>query len=169
MRLWLAFLASAVLLAAQRAPAPQPKVQFRAEPAAPRGERARPGPQPRRAFGAPWWAWPGWWSSSLDYKPLPPPVDPPKESPALVWNPHWEAQKPVAPVRAYETEDAATIPAPTAAAEAPGEPCQLREASGREFDALECRFAGDVVRWKSADGRWHRATTDLVDVVRPRR
>lgn len=169
MRLCLTFVAAVSLLCAQRGPALGAKPQFRAAPSAAGAERPRPGPQPHRAFGAPWWALPGWWTSSLDYKPLPPPVDPPKESPALVWNPHWEAQKPVAPVRAYETVDAAAIPSPAAAPEPPGEPCQLREASGREFDALECRFTGDVVRWKGADGRWRRATTDLVDLARPRR
>jgi hypothetical protein len=132
---------------------------------APPAQTQRPGPRHGRGFGAPWWAWPGWWSGSQERQPLKPPVDPPPERPLLIRNPDYEPAR-MNPIVREVPEGLLPARQPDAGATAAGagssKPCRLREANGREFDAAECQVSDDMVRWRSGSGRWFRATLDLV-------
>jgi hypothetical protein len=81
----------------------------------------------------------------------------------LIWNPHYEPPRPVSVPPPLERGD---VPLPVVPAATATMPCRLREASGREFDAEACQVSDDMVRWRSGDGRWRRATLDLVAPVR---
>lgn len=111
----------------------------------------------------PWWVWPGgWWSNYWD-KPLPPPVEPEEPLPAVVKNPHYQAERLLPEVRDFPD---GSLPFPKVEREeVKGTPCTIREASGRTLDARECRVVDDWVVYVTADGRRHRATLDIAAPV----
>lgn len=167
MRIWLLCILAASLAAAQSRP------RFQAPPpsAAERGGRPDAGPAagrgigPSAGWGRGWWGWPGWWwSSSFSYEPLRAPVDPPKDQPLLIKNPDYQEPRMSPSVRDYPE---GALPAAPPRAPLPATPCRLRESTGAEFESADCQVSGDMVRWLTADGRWRRASLDLVWPLRP--
>ena len=144
--------------------AAQQRVRFTGPPAA--GER--PGGRqfmPRGGWGGFGGWWMPWWGdgTTFDYRPLRPPVDPPKESPVSIRNPDYETPRYQPETRDYPE---GSLPQPRLVREdPPSANCIIREASGREFAARDCRVFDDWVTYRTPDGRRHRATLDLARPV----
>ncbi|MGJ5815788.1 hypothetical protein [Paludibaculum fermentans] len=127
----------------------------------------RPAAGPPRVYrpgGRYWQPYGGWWGTGYDapHEAAPSPVEPAKESPALIVNKEFVREKPVPQSTVFPD---GMLPAPKRNAEAGAvrARCTVRFKDGETVEGTACAVKEDTLSFLTAQGRMTRVTLDLVE------
>lgn len=128
------------------------------------GTPGRTAPRVNRPGSHYWRPYGGWWGTGYDapHAAAPSPVEPVKESPALVVNRDFVREKPVPQSSVFPD---GALPAAKRSVEpaAVQAKCTVRFKDGETVEGTACSVKEDTLSFQTAQGRMTRVTLDLVE------